>query len=393
VDQLFASAGKTHRLLAACASTYAGVLTLVFFYHGATFSRLFIGISAFALFLLASVMRIAFRVLLERERRNGGQSVRVLIVGSDESARRVACRLEDGQVMPCKIVSFVHLPGQEVSVEGKPVLEWEEVSRLAFGNGIDDVVIALPADRCGQLHEILSKLQPLCVPMRAVLDFPEGISLHDQLFDFGGIPMLDLRVTPADSISYVVLKRLFDVSFSLLAILLTLPLMVLIALAIKLTSRGQLVFAQDRVSLNGKVFRMYKFRTMKIAATAVSDTRWTTQNDNRRTKVGAFLRRWNLDELPQFFNVLKGDMSVVGPRPERPFFVKKFLGEVEDYSSRHYLKAGITGWAQVNGWRGDTSIKARVEHDLYYMQHYSLTFDLQIILMTLLRGSSRKNAY
>ena len=393
VDQLFASTGKTHQLLAACGSTYAGILTLVFFYRGQSFSRLFIGISAFALFLLATVMRIAFRVLLERERRNGRQSVRVLIVGTDESAQRVACRLEDGQVMPCKIVSFVRLPGQEIRVQGKPILEWDEVSKLAFGNGIDDVVIALPPDRFGQLRDILAKFQTLCVPMRAVLDFPEGISLHEQLFDFGGIPMLDLRVTPADSVSYVVLKRLFDVSFSLLAILFTLPLMALIALAIKLTSRGPVVFAQERVSLNGKIFRMYKFRTMRIAGTAESDTRWTTQNDDRRTKVGTFLRRGNLDELPQFFNVLKGDMSVVGPRPERPFFVKKFLGEVEEYGSRHYLKAGITGWAQVNGWRGDTCIQTRVQHDLYYMQHFSLTFDLQIILMTLLRGSSRKNAY
>ena len=393
MDHIFAGSGKTRRLLAACACTYAGVLALLFFYRSPNFSRLFVAASAITLFLAAGLSRIAFRVLLERARRNGRQSVRVLIVGAGENARRVACQLAEGQAMPCTVIGFVRLSGQETRIQDHPVLEWDEVSELSFGSGIDDVVIALPADRFGELRDVLAKFQPLCVPMRVVLDFADGISLQDQLFEFGGIPMLDLRVTPAESLSYLVVKRGFDLSFSLLAILLTAPLMALIALAIKLTSRGPVIFAQDRVGLNGKIFRMYKFRTMRVGSAQESNTRWTTPNDDRCTLIGPLLRQWNLDELPQFFNVLKGDMSVVGPRPERPFFVTKFLKEVAAYGTRHYLKAGITGWAQVNGWRGDTSIHTRVEHDLYYLQHFSLTFDVQIILMTLLRGASRKNAY
>jgi Undecaprenyl-phosphate glucose phosphotransferase len=394
-DQLFASAGKTRRLLAACASTYAGVLALVFFYHASAFPRAFIGISAVALFVLAGLARLAFRVFSQRDRRNGRHSVRVLIVGADDIASRAADRLVNGQVMPCLIVGFVRLPGQEVKIKdkGKPILQLDDASKLAFGNGIDDVVIAVPPDRFGHLPDILDRLKPLCVPMRVVLDFAEGVSLREQLFDFGGIPMLDLSVTPVDSVNYLILKRGFDFAFALFAILVTAPLMALIALAIKLTSPGPVIFAQDRVGLNGKLFRMYKFRTMMVAPQTESDTRWTTQNDGRRTKVGALLRHSNLDELPQFFNVLMGNMSVVGPRPERPFFVTKFLQEVAAYSSRHYLKAGITGWAQVNGWRGDTSIQTRIDHDLYYLRHYSMTFDLQIILLTLLRGLSSKNAY
>jgi Undecaprenyl-phosphate glucose phosphotransferase len=393
LDHIFAATGKTRRLLAACACAYAGVAALLFFYRGPDFSRFFVTLSAIALFFLAGFTRIAFRVLIEHARRNGRHSIRVLIVGADENARKVACQLTEGQAMPCTVVGFVRLPGQETRIQDRPVIEWDAVSDLTFGRGIDDVVIALPANRFGELREVLAKFQPLCAPMRVVLDFAEGISLQDQLFEFGGIPMLDLRVTPAESLSYLVVKRGFDFSFSLLVILLTAPLMALIALAIKLTSRGPVIFSQDRVGLNGQIFRMYKFRTMRVGTAQESNTRWTTANDDRRTMIGTFLRKSNLDELPQFFNVLKGDMSVVGPRPERPFFVTKFLKEVAAYSTRHYLKAGITGWAQVNGWRGDTCIQTRLEHDLYYLQHFSITFDLQIILMTLLRSPSNKNAY
>src|SRR5262249_7594948 len=171
-----------------------------------------------------------------------------------------------------------------------------------------------------------------------------------------GLFLLDLRATPAESVVYLILKRGFDVLFSTFALIITGPLMSLIGLAIHITSPGPIFFTQERVGLNGKKFRMYKFRTMNVSETSESDTRWTTQHDPRRTRLGAFLRRSNLDELPQFFNVLKGDMSVVGPRPERPYFVHKFLQDIEKYNTRHFLKVGITGWAQVNGLRGDTSI-------------------------------------
>jgi len=197
--------------------------------------------------------------------------------------------------------------------------------------------------------------------------------------------MLDLRPTLAETGSYLFQKRIFDVALSVLILLLTLPLTLVIALAIKLSSRGPIIFAQDRVGLNGRVFLMFKFRTMQVGSREEGDTRWTCEEDPRRTAVGAFLRTTNLDELPQFLNVLRGDMSIVGPRPERPFFVERFLAEFDRYNSRHMFKAGITGWAQVNGWRGDTSIAKRVEYDLYYLRNWSLTFDLQIITMTLLR--------
>jgi exopolysaccharide biosynthesis polyprenyl glycosylphosphotransferase len=171
------------------------------------------------------------------------------------------------------------------------------------------------------------------------------------------------------------------------------PLIGLIAILIRLTSKGPIFFVQERIGLNGLPFRMFKFRTMQASSSSESDTRWTTEEDPRRTRLGTLLRKTSLDELPQFINVLKGDMSVVGPRPERPHFVEQFREEVGRYNHRHCLKVGITGWAQVNGWRGDTSIEKRIEYDLYYLQNWSFQFDLRIIVMTLFSALISKNAY
>jgi exopolysaccharide biosynthesis polyprenyl glycosylphosphotransferase len=205
--------------------------------------------------------------------------------------------------------------------------------------------------------------------------------------------MVNVCHTPAESVMYMILKRGFDIVFSSAVLLITAPLMAIIVAAVKLSSPGPVLFAQNRVGFKGDVFRMYKFRTMRTSSGTEGDTRWTSPNDSRRTRVGTFLRRTSLDELPQFFNVLKGDMSVVGPRPERPHFVEKFAVEVPRYRARHYLKVGITGWAQVNGWRGDTSIEKRIEHDLYYLQNWSLLFDLRIVVRTVLHTVNAKHAY
>jgi Undecaprenyl-phosphate glucose phosphotransferase len=286
----------------------------------------------------------------------------------------------------------VRLPDQEVAVEG-PVYELDQIPTFTNGNSINDIIIALPAARLSDVQKIAPALEKLCVPTRVVIDLGEGVVLRDRLIDLGGIHMLDLRPTLAETGPYLFQKRIFDMAFSILVLLLTLPITLLIAAAIKLTSRGPIFFAQDRVGLNGRVFRMLKFRTMRVGSREEGDTRWTCDNDPRRTLVGTFLRKTNLDELPQFLNVIKGDMSIVGPRPERPFFVERFLEEFDRYNSRHMFKAGITGWAQVNGWRGDTSIAKRVEYDLYYLRNWSLTFDLQIITMTVVRIFTSKNAY
>jgi Undecaprenyl-phosphate glucose phosphotransferase len=392
IEQLYTPGGKSRRLLEALAFTYAIVMAAGFLYRQASYSRVVIGISTVALFILATLTRIAFRVFLELLRKDGRNEVKILVVGTDRFARRVGASLLHGEVLPCRVVGYVRLPDQEVAVEG-PVYEMDKIPTFSNGNSINDIIIALPAARLSEVQKIAPTLEKLCVPTRVVIDLGEGVVLRDRLIDLGGIHMLDLRPTLAETGPYLFQKRIFDVAFSICILLLSSPALLLIAAAIKLSSRGPVLFLQDRVGLNGRVFPMLKFRTMRVGSREEGDTRWTSSNDPRRTSVGTFLRKTNLDELPQFFNVLKGDMSIVGPRPERPYFVERFLEEFDRYNARHMFKAGITGWAQVNGWRGDTSIAKRVEYDLYYLRNWSLTFDLQIITMTLFRFFSSKNAY
>ncbi len=393
LDELFATGGKTRRLLGAIGITYGIIFVAVFFYRTVSFSRAFIVVSACILFSLAILMRVCFRTVLEINRRRGKNCVRALIVGTGRHAAQVGQLLENERLMPCTLVGYVRLPGLPVEVDNCRILDLDDVPTLTNGHRADEVVIAIPFDRFNEIPAIMKRLEPLCVPIRAVLKFEEGVFVRESLFDLSGISMLDLHSTPAESLPYLIPKRILDIVFSLLVLLCTGPLMLTLAMFVKLLSRGPVFFVQERVGLNGRVFKMYKLRTMEVSSCSESDTRWTTENDPRRTNLGSFMRRFNLDELPQFYNVLKGDMSIVGPRPERPYFVQKFLCDISKYNARHYLKVGITGWAQVNGWRGDTSIDSRIEHDLFYLRNWSLTFDLQIIFLTIQRMFSSKNAY
>jgi Undecaprenyl-phosphate glucose phosphotransferase len=331
---------------------------------------------------------VVFRKLM-RAGALGMRPLRILIVGANRFALSTGRRLEQGP-FNCRIVGYVRLPQQEVDDECPRSFEVGDLERLT---GVDEAVIALAPAEFSKMPEALKFVEKLCFPTRAILDLGEGNVAREKLFQFGRLQMLDLVATPAESVTYAVLKRLFDICFSALAILLASPILLIIAIAIKLSSPGPVLFRQQRVGLNGKLFDMYKFRSMRVAPPGESDTLWTTQNDPRRTVVGAFLRSTSLDELPQFFNVLLGDMSVVGPRPERPHFVNQFRQQIDDYDNRHLLKVGITGWAQVNGLRGDTSIQKRIDFDLYYLYNWSFAFDLQIIFMTLTNGLLGKNAY
>jgi len=392
-QRIFATGGKTRKMIGACVVTYIITVGATFFYRESQFSRAFVVLSCVALLFLTAGCQVAFRFVLEGLRRRGKHCLHVLIIGADEFAAATASRLLRGQIMPCQIAGYVALPGQTLSPEARPVHALSDLPALAIGNGLDEAILAIPNPLFAQIPSLLKQLDPLCIPIRAILDWGEGVKISDQLFDFGGIPMLDLKPTAAESVSYFLAKRIFDLVFSSLVLLLALPLLLAIAVAIKLTSAGPIFFTQERVGLKGQIFKMYKFRTMRIGSVAEADVTRAVPNDPRRTKIGAFLRRTSLDELPQFYNVLKGDMSVVGPRPEMLFFVRKFSTELARYNSRHYVKAGITGWAQVNGLRGDTSIIERVQYDLYYLRHWSIGFDLQIILLTVFRGIVNKNAY
>jgi Undecaprenyl-phosphate glucose phosphotransferase len=391
-NHLWASS-SIRRAVMACVATFMVVLAATFFYRETFFSRIFIWLSGLNLFLLTLLVQAMFRWVWITTRIQSNSGTQVLIVGADEYARRVAGSLLSDRIAPCTIKGHVRLPGQTCAINNSPVYDLSEVEKLAIGNGIDDVVLAVPPPMLGDLAELRRKLSPLCAPMRLVLDVGEAVDSRQRLFSVGDLLMLDLQGTPAESVLYIILKRAFDLVFSASVLFFAAPAFLLLALAVRLSSPGPIFFTQERVGLNGKLFRMFKFRTMAVAPRMDSDTRWTVKNDPRCTHIGRILRQTGLDELPQFFNVLRGDMSVVGPRPERPMLVQRFMQSVGNYNRRHYLKVGITGWAQVNGWRGDTSIEKRVEYDLYYMRHWTLAFDLLIVALTVLRGFTDKNAY
>jgi len=385
--------GKVHRTLLACLATYATVLSVTFFYREAFFSRVFIWLSSLGILFLAFLVGVLFRRYWNRSANSQATSVVLLIVGADEFAARVAEALAASRIAPCGIMGHIRLPGQFCAIQNRPVFEMSQVEGLAIGKGFTDVILAISPERLADLPGLRAQLAPLCAPMRLVLDVGGGVRPGQNLFHLGNLLMLDLQPSPAESALYVILKRAFDLAFSTFVLVLTAPLFALIAVIVRLSSPGPVFFTQERVGLNGKVFRMYKFRTMRVAPPGEKYTRWTVKDDPRCTRSGKILRQTSLDELPQFLNVLKGDMSVVGPRPEGPILVQRFMQSVGNYNRRHYLKVGITGWAQVNGWRGDTSIEKRVEYDLYYMRHWTLAFDLLIVLLTFFRGFTDKNAY
>jgi Undecaprenyl-phosphate glucose phosphotransferase len=393
-DELFRERTGARAAWSACLATFVALLATLYFSRNEVFPRALLLCDFVILFALTMLLHAVFRVLCRRSA-HLAKPTRILIVGADQYAYAAAARLKRLSFARCEIAGYVRLPGQEIYDTNQRTYELTQIGALdpARGVDIDEVVIAIGPDRFPALPQIIKSLEHLCLPAKAVVDLGEGVVVRDKLFQIGNIQMLDLTSTPAESLDYALLKRAFDVCFSFIILLLSAPLFAITALIIRLTSPGPMFFVQERVGLNGKTFLMYKFRTMHCSSKSESDTQWTTSEDSRRTAFGTLLRKTSIDELPQFINVLKGDMSVVGPRPERPYFVQKFLNDVAKYNNRHSLKVGITGWAQVNGWRGDTSIEKRVEYDLYYLQNWSFAFDLRIIVMTIFSGLINPNAY
>ncbi len=283
-------------------------------------------------------------------------------------------------------------PEQAPTLGPYPVTPLETLADYADTHLIDEVWIALPLEHGADLRTVLDALRANPASVRYVPDTVGLYLLNHGISRLLDTPMIDLTASPLQGVNGLA-KTIEDKMLATLILVLTAPLMVLIAAAIKLTSPGPVFYRQERLGWSGHPFMMLKFRTMPIDAEAQTGPVWNHHAEQRATPFGAFLRRTSLDELPQFINVLKGDMSIVGPRPERPTFVSQFKHEIPGYMQKHLVKAGITGWAQINGWRGDSDLKRRIEHDLYYIEHWSLALDFKIIALTLLRGFAHPNAY
>jgi Undecaprenyl-phosphate glucose phosphotransferase len=369
-------------------------LSLAFFYRTMNFARVFVIIGCSLIFVLSLGIIHLFRWFMHALEQSTNGRFPIAILGADEFAEGIARHLSDSRFARCKVACFVALPNQVLASLSSPVLKWDQLDEVVDVFHCKELLVALPPEHLGEAKKVLQVVQHLCIPVRLVLDLGEGVFLPEKIFDFYGIPLLDVRPYPIDTVGYALGKRAFDVAFSLLVLLCAAPLMLLIALLIKLTSRGPILFAQERVSLNGRRFEMLKFRTMLLQDSSVSNCLHTERDDRRISPIGRVLRRVSFDEFPQFINVLKGDMSVVGPRPELTFFVQKFRHEIPSYMSRHNVKCGITGWAQINGLRGsDTSISNRIQYDLYYLRNWSMTLDVKIIFLTVFNGIVSPQAY
>ena len=268
-----------------------------------------------------------------------------------------------------------------------------ELEAILELNTLDEIAITLGLKEYGKLEKIVAACEKSGVHTKFIPDYNNMIPTLPYMEDLQGLPVIHIRHVPLTSLTNATMKRIIDIFGALVAIVLFSPVMLGTAAAVKLTSRGPVIFSQERVGLHNKPFRMYKFRSMEVQAPSQEKSKWTTPGDPRVTPVGKFIRKTSIDEMPQFFNVLKGDMSLVGPRPERPFFVEKFKEEIPRYMVKHQVRPGLTGWAQVNGYRGNTSIKKRIEYDLYYIENWTLGLDIKILFLTVFKGFINKNAY
>jgi Undecaprenyl-phosphate glucose phosphotransferase len=357
------------------------------------FSRLVFIIFGILVTLGTILQRSLLRYILREIRRRGYNLRYMLIIGAGRLAGDVAARIRNRRELGIEVVGCLSKDGTETrGPRGLPVVGKYEDLQSSLGKlEIDQVVVALPIEDSQYLTSVLSSLGDSLVDVRVIPDLQGFSTLGNSIEEFEGLPVISLRTSPLEGLNRIT-KRLLDIVVALIALVVLSPVMLLIALLVKLTSRGPLVYSQERVSLDGSPFKIFKFRTMSTNAES-SGPGWTTPQDSRVTPVGRILRALSLDELPQLFNVLKGDMSIVGPRPERPVFIEEFRKRIPHYMLRHKVPAGMTGWAQVHGWRGDTSIEKRIEHDLYYIENWSLLLDVKILILTVVRGFVNRNAY
>ncbi len=374
------------------------LVTVTYFFQPVRYSRLVLGLFFALSFVLLGLQRYAFRGVLHIVRRRGHNLKDVLLIGAGDLAARVIETLHGHRELGFRIVGLLSSQAGQVGGEvlGEPVIgQLQDLDRLLRTRRVDQVVIALPLEEQGALRGLMVVLSESTSDVKIVPDMLQYITLGagtaGSIEEFGGLPLMSLQSDPLQGWNSVA-KRLFDLGLSFVALILAGPVLAICAALVRLESRGPVFYRQERMGMDGRLFHVIKLRTMRTNAEE-EGARMAARGDPRTTRVGAFLRRSSLDELPQLWNVLRGDMSLVGPRPERPVFIEEFRRQIPRYHLRHKMKAGLTGWAQINGLRGQTSIEKRIEYDLYYIENWSLLLDLKILIRTVAGGFLSKNAY
>jgi Undecaprenyl-phosphate glucose phosphotransferase len=344
---------------------------------------------------LTYASRELVREALERRWRQGIGLKRVLVAGAGELGRVVVDKLLEHHELGYKVIGFVDdkAGGDHLGHRGLPLLgTLAEAGEILQRDRIDQLYVALPLDEHMKMVSLVETANREIVEVKVVPDLVQVIALRARLEELDGIPIINIHDVPLRGFN-TVLKRAIDVAMSAAGLLALSPVLGVLAALVRYTSPGPAFFRQERMGLDGRSFWVWKFRSMYDEAERDTGPIWAREDDPRCTPIGRFLRRSNLDEIPQLWNVFKGDMSLVGPRPERPFFVEQFKQRMPQYMLRHKVKAGLTGWAQVNGWRGNTSIEKRIEYDLYYIENWSVALDLKIMWLTLVKGFFHRHAY
>ncbi|NBK91559.1 undecaprenyl-phosphate glucose phosphotransferase [bacterium 1XD21-13] len=344
---------------------------------------------------LEGLVRNFIRLALQRLRRKGFNQKHMLLVGYSRAAEEYVDRMKANPEWGYELMGILDdnvecgMRYRGVQVVGRT----EEIEELLSRTSPDEIAITLGLSEYSKLEHIVAVCEKSGVHTKFVPDYNNIIPTRPYTEDIDGLPVINIRHVPLTNTFNAVVKRAMDLVGGLAAIILFSPIMLVTAIAIKATSPGPLIYTQERVGLHNKNFRMYKFRSMDVQSPKKERGAWTVPDDPRVTSVGKVIRKTSIDELPQLFNILKGDMSLVGPRPERPFFVEKFREEIPRYMIKHQVRPGLTGWAQVNGYRGNTSIRKRIEYDLYYIENWTPGFDIKILFLTIFKGFINKNAY
>lgn len=345
--------------------------------------------------IMETLERYAIRQALHSMRSKGYNQKHILLIGYSRAAEGFIDRVLSNPEWGYHIQGILddHHP-LGFQYHGVPVLgETEELLGFLERNTLDEIAVTLGLKEYEKLERIVAACEKSGVHTKFIPDYNNMIPTRPYTEDLQGLPVINIRHVPLNDQLNATMKRTMDIIGALAAILLFSPLMLLTAVLVKATSRGPVIYSQERVGLHNRPFKMYKFRSMAVQTASSEKSKWTTPGDPRVTAIGKIIRKTSIDEMPQFFNILKGDMSLVGPRPERPFFVERFKEEIPRYMVKHQVRPGLTGWAQVNGYRGDTSITRRIEHDLYYIENWSLGFDVKILFLTIFKGFINKNAY
>lgn len=345
--------------------------------------------------ILTFLYRMLVRKFLYFIRRKGNNLKHVILVGYSRAAEayldRIASNPQWGYVVHGILDD--HVPRGTLYRGVKVLGSLGNLEYILPENKMDEIAITLSLEDYDSLEHIVDLCERAGVHTKFIPDYGSLFPSRPYTEDLMGLPVINIRYVPLSNTWNALMKRLVDIFGSIFCIILFSPVMLLAAIGTRVTSKGPIIYKQTRIGLHSKPFTMYKFRTMRVQSAEEEKKGWTIPGDDRVTKFGSFLRRTSIDEMPQFFNVLAGKMSLVGPRPERPQFVDKFREEIPRYMVKHQVRPGITGWAQINGYRGDTSIRKRIEHDIYYIENWSLGFDFRILFLTVFKGFINKNAY